>query len=181
MGRMLELEPDFPEVATGLRFCVPTSLLHLWDPARSLSSFDEQLLLSSGAASRHVVYKVRAGAAWFAVKEYLLDQAELPRALNEASLLHRLRHPALVELVGIFIDDMQDTAKVYLQMPFYEHGPLDSWVEARGPSFLSVRQVPPVTICEPRAPAAPTRAPFSFSFHACLQETNVSPPHLLLV
>ena len=54
------------------------------------------------------------------LKEYRADEVVLKRCYDEASLLQRCAHPAIVELEAIF----HDRDFFYLQMPYYNRGTL---------------------------------------------------------
>lgn len=138
LKEVLEYERDFPEVmetvkravgeltATGVGAALNPGVLRVLNPSMSLKAFDEYELLSSPPATRHNVYKALEGDTWFAVKEYTVsDVREMMKSLNEAALLQDLRHPHITDLTAIFFDT-DYTEKMYLQMPFYANGQLDS-------------------------------------------------------
>jgi len=75
----------------------------------------------------------------FVVKEFTMTPTMLGVCYREATLLRRMRHPHIVELTAIFEDP--STNALYLQMPFYAHGQLDTWVRQEHPDALSVSRV----------------------------------------
>jgi len=129
---------DFPEVAARLKQDLPSDLLALWVPERTLDVFSSQELLPISSQRR--VYRVvdELGQA-FVVKEYTITPVMLGVCYREATLLRRMRHPHIVELTAIFEDP--STGALYLQMPFYAQGQLDAWVQREKPDDLSVRRV----------------------------------------
>jgi len=128
----------FPEVAAKFREGLPADLLPLWVPERTLDMFSSRELMPVG--SQHRVYRVvdELGQA-FVVKEFTMTPAMLGVCYREASLLRRMRHPHIVELTAIFEDP--STHALYLQMPFYAQGQLDTWVQQEQPDSLSVCRV----------------------------------------
>lgn len=149
---LLMHEREFPEVLVTLNQAVAAlmlgagvtltrDVLHVLDPTMSLAGFDECHVLSTLAASRHVVFKVRAGEEWFALKEYAVtDAREMSRSLREAALLWRLKHPAIAEIKTVFFEHSQQSTKMYIQMPLYVNGQLDQWIVSRAPAWWMVRQ-----------------------------------------
>ncbi len=136
-----ELQGFFPEVILFIGQGLPAELGALWRPAQTLDAFDEKQLVA--AASRHPVWRVREANTWFAVKEYRLSRpGSLRTFLKEAAIIHRNRHHAIVELLGLFQDARGEGGTFYIQMPWYEHGTLDQWaVGGQLPEWFRVRAV----------------------------------------
>jgi serine/threonine protein kinase len=136
-----ELQGFFPEVILFIGQGLPAELGALWRPTQTLDAFDEKQLVA--AASRHPVWRVREGNTWFAVKEYRLSRpGSLRTFLKEAAIIHRNRHHAIVELLGLFQDARSEGGTFYIQMPWYEHGTLDQWVVGgQLPEWYRVRAV----------------------------------------
>ena len=132
-----QIQPDFPEVILFIGQGLPSDLGRLWCPTRALQSFDESIL--EARESAHAVYRVRSGNEQFAIKEYKIKGAlDLRTCLKEAAIVHRLRHPAIVEIRALF----QADSNMYVQMPWYENGSLDKWVAGKlRPEWHQVRQV----------------------------------------
>jgi hypothetical protein len=151
MSVLLMEEQEFPEVlatmneavgalTAGAAVSLSREVMVVLDLSMSLAAFEERQVLSSLAASRHVVYKVREGERWFALKEYVVaDARELATSLREAALLRRLKHPAVAELSAVLLDT-RDVPKLYLQMPLYVNGQLHHWIMQRAPAWWLVRQ-----------------------------------------
>ena len=136
-----ELQVFFPEVVLFIGQGLPAELAALWRPAQTLDAFDEKQAVA--AASRHPVWRVREGGAWFAVKEYRLSRpGSLRTCLKEAAIIHRSRHHAVVELRALFQDARGEGGAFYIQMPWYEHGTLDQWAAGgQLPEWHRVRAV----------------------------------------
>eukprot|EP00960_Hanusia_phi_P069318 767059-Hanusia_phi.AAC.4 len=140
MKDLATVQSNFPEVAMEVRSVLHPDLLVLWDPARDISNFfDHHEMIRTNSA--HQVLKCRKGSEQFAVKKYhVADNMEaLKTCFREAALLCRLKHPAIVEVVAMFED--ADDKSVCIQMPFYEHGQIDQWIEACLPRWDEVRRV----------------------------------------
>ena len=103
----------------------------------SAESFDDKILESRESA--HAVYRVRSGNEQYAIKEYKIKGAhDLWTCLKEAAIVHRLRHPAIVEIRALF----QADSNMYMQMAWYDNGSLDKWVAGElRPEWHQVRQV----------------------------------------
>jgi hypothetical protein len=153
LSALLRQEQEFPEVLATMNEAVGAlmeggsavrlsrEVMVVLDLSMSLAAFEERQVLSSLAASRHVVHKVRDGERWFALKEYVVaDARELATSLREAALLRRLKHPAVAELSAVLLDNRDDMPKLYLQMPLYANGQLDQWIKQRAPAWWLVRQ-----------------------------------------
>ena len=132
-----QIQPDFPEVILFVGQGLPSDLGRLWCPNRALQSFDDKILESRESA--HAVYRVRSGNEQFAIKEYKIKGAhDLRTCLKEAAIVHRLRHPAIVEIRALF----QADSNMYMQMAWYDNGSLDKWVAGElRPEWHQVRQV----------------------------------------
>jgi len=137
-----EMQRHFPEVVLFIGQGLPLELASLWRPAQSLDSFDEkEQVVTAGMDARHNLWRVRSGEVWFAIKEYGIKQSSrLRTCLNEAAIVHRHRHHAIVEIVALFQGD--GGSKFYMHMPLYEHGALDKWVCGdQDPKWPKVRSV----------------------------------------
>ena len=93
--------------------------------------------------SRHKVWQVRKDkdAEWVAIKEYNIAQAsDLRTCLKEATVIYKQRHHAIVEIMALF--QGTDSNTFYMQMPWYTHGSLDTWVLGdQRPDWPQVRSV----------------------------------------
>jgi serine/threonine protein kinase len=136
-----EIQAHFPEVVLFIGHGLPPNLAALWRPSRSLDDgFDNKELVPT--ESRHHVWRVRQGGdAEFAIKEYRVAQAsDLRTCLKEAAIIYEQRHPAIVEIKALF--QGEDKNSFYLQMPWYQHGSLDRWVDGdQRPKWPKVRSV----------------------------------------
>ncbi|KAK3276293.1 hypothetical protein CYMTET_15622 [Cymbomonas tetramitiformis] len=141
---LVRLERQFPEVICHMEHGVPPELLPLWRPDWQKEDFVEYNL-QTRQGTRHEVWRARdALGQQFAVKEYPISQDD-PGALKvlwrEASLLHRVRHPAIAPILALFLSHQAGNANVYgLQMPWFEHGQLDEWLTAQEPGEGAVRR-----------------------------------------
>lgn len=117
MGPVVALAREFPEMMEGLdefRCGLPYELLEFWSGSRSLSEFDKCEQIPGD--HRHTTWKARAPSGeLFAIKEYKM--ANLRSCLREAALLVRLRHPHVVRVVSVFVNESGSC--LYMQMPFY--------------------------------------------------------------
>eukprot|EP00854_Cymbomonas_tetramitiformis_P003208 gene3208-4054_t len=69
------------------------------------------------------------------------DPGALRALWREASLLHRMRHPAITPVVALFPFVTAGSTTCYgLQMPWYEQGQLDEWKAAQQPDEGAVRR-----------------------------------------
>jgi serine/threonine protein kinase len=87
-----------------------------------LSTIDHEVLSTEG---RHPVHRATLGdGAIVALKEFIIDGKGRTMMVlqREAGLLHRLRHPNIVELLAVLVDTKGTRA--YLQMPLYSGGTL---------------------------------------------------------
>jgi serine/threonine protein kinase len=76
----------------------------------------------------------------YALKEFkLASEVGLKELMREAAVLRRVRHPAIVEVLGVFEDTANKT--MLLQMSFFEHGTLQTWVDTEAPEWRAVRSV----------------------------------------
>eukprot|EP00854_Cymbomonas_tetramitiformis_P002034 gene2034-2724_t len=128
---------DFPELLRYLQMGVPDELVPLWDPLCTLEDFDVELLQES-SYGRHEVFRGRKGDSLHALKVFRVpenDPERLRVIWREASLLHRLRHPAIVPLLSIFLAHAPQNGlhHIVLKLPFYEHGQLGTWVQGESP------------------------------------------------
>lgn len=139
MAELAVLARDFPEVLRELRDGLPVCVVNLWFEGRTLASYTSAKPLS--VASRNVVYRVQEGERMAIVKEYPVASASLATCLREASFLHRLKHPHIVEVQAIFEDADKQPPCFYMEMPFYQHGQLDDWIREQAPDSASIRRV----------------------------------------
>jgi serine/threonine protein kinase len=141
LAPLLELENYFPEVCTYIKSGLPQELFAVWRPDLTIEMFEVHQTLASG--SNHTVYKASMGGKTYALKEFRLDSVRgLQQLMREAAMLRKMRHPAIVEIVSIFEDNSSKGSKVMLlQMPFFEHGTLDTWVRTEVPKWHLVRTV----------------------------------------
>ena len=87
-----------------------------------LSAIEHEVLSTEG---RHPVHRATlSDGAVVALKEFVLDRKVRTLAVlqREAGLLHRLRHPNIVDLLAVLVDSKGTRA--YLQMPLYRGGTL---------------------------------------------------------
>jgi hypothetical protein len=134
-----EIQAHFPEVVLFIGQGLPPDLGALWRPPQSLDDgFDHIKLVQTVP---HPVWRVTQGGAEFAIKEYRVAQAsDLRTCLKEAAIVYRQRHPAIVEIIALF--QGEDKNSFYLQMPWYQHGSLDKWVDSdQRPKWPKVRSV----------------------------------------
>ncbi|KAK3255561.1 hypothetical protein CYMTET_35261, partial [Cymbomonas tetramitiformis] len=144
MCALAAVERHFPEVMWHMQSGVPAELLPLWRPERSREDFalwDRQPQLGA----RHEVFQATdEEGRVFAVKEFPIrdsDPGALQTLWKEASLLHRMRHPAIAPVLAIFVSQQLGNTTYYgLQMPWYEHGRLDQWYAAQEPDEDAVRR-----------------------------------------
>ena len=119
---------------------LPSELLPIWRPDLTIEAFEAREAVSTGA--NHTVYKARMDGKMYALKEFRLASDEgLQKLLREAAMLRKMRHPAIVEIVSVFEDAKKEGMRMFLQMPFFEHGTLNTWVESEAPSWRDVRTV----------------------------------------
>jgi serine/threonine protein kinase len=84
------------------------------------------------------ILKGQRGGASFALKRHILADNDAKRRLErEYHALRRLRHPFVIALDAIFIED----SSAYLVLPWMEGGSLDQWIEAVAPSAERLRDV----------------------------------------
>ncbi|KAK3274155.1 hypothetical protein CYMTET_17650 [Cymbomonas tetramitiformis] len=141
---LVALESQFPEVLSHMEHAVPAELLPLWRPERTREDFVEYVLHARQGV-RHEVWRAKdTHGQQFAVKEFRIacnDPGALRALWREASLLHRMRHPAITPVVALFPFVTAGSATCYgLQMPWYEHGQLDEWKAAQQPDKGAVRR-----------------------------------------
>ena len=136
------IQQHFPEVILFVGPGLPSDLGVLWRPALSLEMFDARERVET--ESRHKVWRVWKANQQFAIKEYDVGQANhLRTCLREAAIIYRHRHPAIVEIQALFQDtETTNNPTFYMQMPWYEHGPLNAWVDGnQKPDWSKVRSV----------------------------------------
>jgi hypothetical protein len=147
---LVEFEPAFPEVGLHVMSGLPAELMTMWRTGWTLESFSDCELIASpdtaGCMSRNCVYKAVREDSTYAVKEYKIgartDSSGAQRLrtfLREAQLLHRLRHPYVAELSGLFEDP--NARSFYIMMPYYEHGRLDEWILNQRPDMTAIRRI----------------------------------------
>jgi hypothetical protein len=141
----------FPELIVnicGPEVVLPADLVSLWRTGWTLESIEDVKLISTPSDANHpsrsIIYRGRITSLSgqqiaVAVKEYKLQRSALPACLREAALLHRAKHPHLVELLGLFMDP--EAEAFYIVMPLYALGQLDEWVERCQPDQTSLRRV----------------------------------------
>jgi hypothetical protein len=137
-----EIQAHFPEVVLFIGKGLPPDLAALWRPPQSLDDgFDNKELVPT--ESRHDVWRVKQGGAEFAIKEYRVAQAsDLRTCLKEAAIIYQQRHLAIVEIKALFQGSGENNHKFYVQMPWYQHGSLDKWVDSnQRPKWRKVRSV----------------------------------------
>lgn len=83
------------------------------------------------------VIAAKLAGADVVLKEYRLNNDSLRVLQREAGLLHRLRHPNVVELQAVLVSENGTT--VHLQMPRYAGGTLEEWLKATSPPAELVR------------------------------------------
>jgi hypothetical protein len=138
LATLLRMEEYFPEVCVHIRTGLPQELLAVWRPDLTIEMFEVRETLFTTA--NHTVYKASYEGTMYALKEFRLASNQgLKELLREAALLRKMRHPAIVEIVGIFEDEKSKA--MLLQMPFFEHGTLDTWVNTEAPEWREVRRV----------------------------------------
>mmetsp|Transcript_102515 Transcript_102515/g.177064 ORF Transcript_102515/g.177064 Transcript_102515/m.177064 type:complete len:800 (-) Transcript_102515:15-2414(-) len=133
---LLELESDFPEVVRWLTEGIPHVLLPKWRAERLLSDFEIQDTIRC----HNVVHRAQLDGRTYALKEF--SHGNRKTWEREAARLLRAAHPHVVELLAVF-EDRSDkyTTKFYIQMPWYQMGALDAWVQNEQPDARSVRRV----------------------------------------
>ena len=132
---------DYPELIAKVHRSLPLDLLPVWCAGRTLDFFDTYQLIAAPSmekSSRNSVYKATEDGCTFAIKKYEVTEDALKICFREAAFLRRLRHPHIAELTAIFKDS--STNAFYLQMPFYENGQLDEWIEKNSPDAVSIRR-----------------------------------------
>jgi hypothetical protein len=135
---LLALQDSFPEVCRHLKAGLPADLLAVWRPDLTMDMFEARTVLHT--ASNHKIHKGSMHGKTFALKEFeVMTEEGLKELMREAAALRRLRHPAIVEILAVFEDTSNKT--MLLQMPFFEHGTLDTWVEKEAPEWRAVRTV----------------------------------------
>eukprot|EP00927_Polykrikos_kofoidii_P025754 TRINITY_DN23079_c0_g1_i1.p1 TRINITY_DN23079_c0_g1~~TRINITY_DN23079_c0_g1_i1.p1 ORF type:complete len:1105 (+),score=171.44 TRINITY_DN23079_c0_g1_i1:479-3316(+) len=141
MLQLVQLEPQFPEVLRFFQAGLPAEVLHLWRPGWTLATYENLELL--GNASRNRVFKATLEGRTCAVKEFAVTTTDLHACFREARLLYRLQHPAVVQLEALFFEEQSGSspARLCLQMPFYEHGPVDAWLLRCQPGANALRRV----------------------------------------
>jgi hypothetical protein len=86
-----EIQQHFPEVVLLIGKGLPSELAPLWRPSRSLDSFDQKELV---AKNRQRIFRVCDGEAWFAIKEYDIEQAsDLHTCFKEAAIIYQASAP----------------------------------------------------------------------------------------
>jgi serine/threonine protein kinase len=137
----MALRQSFPELVREIRKDLPYELVDLWRPDLTFDAFDDIITLATD--SRHKVYKARIKDKTYALKEFTLaTDTGLKDLFREAALLRRMRHPAVVEVLGVFEDTIRNNEEVmFLQMPFFELGTVDEWIESERPEWHAVRLV----------------------------------------
>jgi hypothetical protein len=138
-----EIRAHFPEVVLFIGQGLPPDLAALWRPPQSLDDgFDKKELVPT--ESRHRVWRVgHQGGAEFAIKVYQVAQAsDLRTCLKEVAIIYRQRHPAIVGIKALFQGSGENKNNFYVQMPWYQHGSLDKWVDSdQRPKWPTVRSV----------------------------------------
>jgi len=137
-----KIQAHFPEVVLFIGQGLPPDLAALWRPPQSLDDgFDNKELVPT--ESRHHVWRVKQGGAEFAIKEYRVAQAsDLRTCLKEVAIIYRQRHPAIVGIKALFQGSGENKSFFYVQMPWYQHGSLDKWVDSnQRPKWPKVRSV----------------------------------------
>ncbi|KAK3251581.1 hypothetical protein CYMTET_39080 [Cymbomonas tetramitiformis] len=142
---MAALEGQFPELMRHMQQAVPPELLALWRPDQDLEETFVRMAIHTLVGARHQVAKVTdADGQHYAVKQFVItdsDAEALKVFWKEASLLHRMRHPAIAPILGIFMSRRGVNATDYgIQMPWYAHGQLDQWKAAQQPEEAVVRR-----------------------------------------
>ena len=117
-ARLFKLLNAFPELRAHVPDGVPIELLPLLKMGRHLEHYTEREKLP--VLSRMTVWKAQLDGHAVALKEYRVDVVALKTCYREAALLHKCRHPAIVELESIFECD----GFLYLEMPYYANGTL---------------------------------------------------------
>lgn len=140
---LLDVQDYFPEVCVHFKSGLSKELLAVWRPDLTIEMFDSRETLSTGA--NHTVYKGEMDGKVYALKEFRLASDDgLQKLLREAAMLRKMRHPAIIEIVGVFEDTSSNNKqdrRMLLQMPFFEHGTLDNWVKSEAPEWRTVRTV----------------------------------------
>ena len=82
-------------------------------------------------------------AVSYAIKEYFAGQThQLQTCLKEAAVIHRHRHPAIVQIKALFQGSGSEHSNFYMQMPWYEKGALGAWAAGESrPPWTQVRSV----------------------------------------
>jgi hypothetical protein len=125
--------PSFPELAPLVPDAAPRELLPIFHPQRSLKMYSNLRPLGA-AASRHTLRYGELDGRAVVLKEYSVDAAARKSCYKEAALLMRLRHPSVMPIEAVFCDVTDAHPAVHVQLPYYKHGTLREWWEARPPS-----------------------------------------------
>jgi serine/threonine protein kinase len=138
---LLEMQDYFPEVCMYIKTGLPQELFAVWRPDLTIEMFEVHGTMSSGL--NHTVFKASMDGKTYALKEFRLATAQgLQDLMREAAMLRKMRHPAIVEIIGLFEGTAtKDNKVILLQMPFFEHGSLDTWVDSEAPEWRAVRTV----------------------------------------
>jgi hypothetical protein len=118
VSRLLEIQQHFPEAAAYIKAGLPLELVAVWRPDLTLDMFDDRNMIVTD--SKHTVFKAHMGGRAYALKEYKMSsEFDLRLLLREAAFLRRLRHPAIVDILGVCIYVHAYTVYIYIYVCVY--------------------------------------------------------------
>mgnify|MGYP006105507887 FL=1 len=146
---LASVERHWPEVSGVLgTLGIPKELHSLWRAERHSDHYYTSYKPLMGAVARpgNQIMRAERNGKVTVVKEYSFQSTKSYNlSLKEARILHRLRHPNIVEIVSIFkLDRSQSNAGrpvVCLEFPFYAHGQLDQFLDQSMPNVLAVKHI----------------------------------------
>jgi hypothetical protein len=137
---LMDIQEEFPEVCVYIKSGLPRELMSVWRSDLSMDLFE--VLETLPTESNHKVYKATMDGRTFALKVFeLKSDKDMKSLMTEAAILRKMHHPAIVEIISMFEDKIQQNKRILLQMPFFEHGSLDKWIGAEAPTWQAVRTV----------------------------------------
>ena len=146
---LASVERHWPEVSGILgNLGIPKELHELWRAERNSSHYytSYQPLIGAVARPGNQIIRAERNGKVTVIKEYgFQSNKNYHTSLKEARILHRLRHPNIVEILSIFkLDRSQNNSgnPVFcIEMPFYKHGQLDEFLFNEKPDVLAVKRI----------------------------------------
>lgn len=139
------LERHWPEVSGVLgTLGIPKELLSLWRADRhSDHHYDTYEPLENVIARPgNSIMKATRDNNITVVKEYsFVNNKSFHTSLKEARILHRLRHPNIVEMISLFKLDRHQGPVFCIEMPYYKFGRLDHFLENEKPDASAVKRI----------------------------------------